>query len=94
MLVDGVRLSFRSWFMPQDHLRATGKMNVFRQIMEVIQVKTMSKDGAPLPVTEDVDVIIADIFKRNDVDFEKLTKELAKDASRSARFANSSKKSD
>lgn len=94
MIVGGVRSSFRSWFMRQDHLRAMGKMHVFRQMMEVIEVKTISKDGAPLPVSEDVDAIIADIFKRNDVDFEKLTKELAKDAPRSARFANSSKKHD
>lgn len=80
--------------MLQDHLRAMGKINVFYQMMEVIQVKTMSKDGAPMPVTEDVDAIIADIFKRNDIDFEKLTSELAKDAPPSARFANSSKKRD
>lgn len=63
-------------------------------MMEVIQVKTMSKEGKPLPVTEDVDAIVADIFKRNDVDFERLTNELAMDAPLPARFANSSKKLD
>ncbi|KAF8553843.1 hypothetical protein OG21DRAFT_1509612 [Imleria badia] len=78
----------------RDRLRAMGKLHVFHQMMEVIQVKTMSKDGTPLQVTEDVDGIVADIFKRNDVDFEKLTSELAKDAPPSARFANSSKKRD
>ncbi|KAF8438367.1 hypothetical protein L210DRAFT_3504819 [Boletus edulis BED1] len=75
-------------------LHAMGKIHVFHQMMEVIQVKTMSKDGTPLPVTEDVDAIVADIFKRNEVDFEKLTNELAKDAPPSARFASSSKKLD
>lgn len=80
--------------MQQDRLRAMGKIHVFQQMMEVIQVKTMSKDGAPLPVTEEVDAIVADIFKRNDVDFEKLTSDLAKDAPPSARFANGSKKLD
>lgn len=63
-------------------------------MMEVIQAKTVSKDGATLPVTEDVDAIIADIFKRDDIDFEKMTDELAKDAPTPARFATSSKKLD
>lgn len=63
-------------------------------ISEVIQVKTMTKDGKPLPVTEEADAIIADIFKRNDVDFAKLTSELALDASPSTRFSNLSKKRD
>jgi RNase P/RNase MRP subunit p30 len=80
--------------MLQDHLRSMGKIQVFHQMMEVIQVKTMSKEGTPLPVTEDVDAIVADIFKRNDVDFEKLTSELTKDTLPSARFANTSKKLD
>jgi hypothetical protein len=73
-----------------------GKSHVFNQMMEVIQVKTMTKDGVPLPVTEDVDAIIADIFRRNDVDFEKLTNELAGDAlaTPSPRFTNVSKKTD
>ncbi|KAG9308684.1 hypothetical protein JVU11DRAFT_11641 [Chiua virens] len=75
-------------------LHAMGKLHVFNQMMEVIQVKTMTKDGAPLPVTEDVDAIVADIFKRNDVDFQKLTNELAKDAPPSARFSTASKKLD
>ncbi|KIK92463.1 hypothetical protein PAXRUDRAFT_829931 [Paxillus rubicundulus Ve08.2h10] len=75
-------------------LREMGKSHVFNQMMEVIQVKTMTKDGAPLPVTGDVDVIVADIFRRNDVDFEKLTKEIARDATPSARFTNVSKKTD
>lgn len=91
-LADTIELSLI--LMQQDRLRAMGKIDVFHQIMEVIQVKTMSKDGAPLPVTEDVDAIIADIFKRNDVDFEKLTSELAKDAPPHARFASGSKKLD
>ncbi|KAF9228189.1 hypothetical protein BS17DRAFT_813137 [Gyrodon lividus] len=78
----------------RDRLRAMGKSHVFNQMMEVIQVKTMTKDGVALPVTENVDAIIADIFKRNDVDFEKLTSELARDAPPSARFTNASKKTD
>lgn len=71
-----------------------GKIHVFHQMMEVIQVKTMSRDGTPLPVTEDVDGIIADIFKRSGVDFDKLTSELAKETLPSARFASGSKKLD
>ncbi|KIJ61700.1 hypothetical protein HYDPIDRAFT_176867 [Hydnomerulius pinastri MD-312] len=78
----------------RDRLQAMGKSHVFNQMMEVIQVKTMTKDGAPLPVTDDVDAIIVDIFKRNNVDFEKLTSELAKGASTSSRFTISSKKND
>ncbi|KAF9239498.1 hypothetical protein BU15DRAFT_88042 [Melanogaster broomeanus] len=78
----------------RDRLRVMGKSHVFSQMMEVIQVKTVSRDGAPLPVTEDVDAIIADLFKRNDVDFEKLTSELAEDAPPFARFTNVSKKND
>jgi hypothetical protein len=59
-------------------------------MMEVIQVKTVAKDGTALPVTEEVDTFIADIFRRNEVDFAQLTSELATE---SPRFAvNSSKK--
>ncbi|KAH7928024.1 hypothetical protein BV22DRAFT_1126925 [Leucogyrophana mollusca] len=55
-------------------LAAMGKRHVFEQLIEVIQVKTVSKDGKPLPVTEEVDQIIADIFQRNEVDMDELTK--------------------
>lgn len=75
----------------QRKLTAMGKRHVFTQMMEVIQVKTVAKDGTPLPVTEEVDKIIADIFHRNDVDFAQLTSELATESPRFA--ANSSKKS-
>ena len=68
-----------------------GKRHVFTQMMEVIQVKTVTKDGTALPVTEEVDNIIADIFRRNEVDFAQLTSELATESPRFA--ANSSKKS-
>ncbi|KAG1718721.1 uncharacterized protein EDB91DRAFT_560101 [Suillus paluster] len=75
----------------QYKLTAMGKRHVFSQMMEVIQVKTVAKDGTALPVTQEVDNIIADIFRRNEVDFAQLTSELA---SESPRFvANSSKKS-
>lgn len=74
----------------QHKLTAMGKRHVFTQMMEVIQVKTVAKDGTALPVTEEVDAIIADIFRRNEVDFAELTSELATE---SPRFAvNSSKK--
>jgi hypothetical protein len=59
-------------------------------MIEVIQVKTVAKDGTPLPVTEEVDNIIADIFRRNEVDFAQLTSELATEPPRFA--ANSSRK--
>lgn len=74
----------------QRKLTAMGKRHVFTQMMEVIQVKTVAKDGTALPVTEDVDTIIADIFRRNEVDFAQLTSELATESPRFA--ANSSKK--
>ncbi|KAG1853824.1 hypothetical protein C8R48DRAFT_722466 [Suillus tomentosus] len=74
----------------QRKLTAMGKRHVFTQMMEVIQVKTVAKDGTPLPVTEEVDTIIADIFRRNEVDFAQLTSELATETPRFA--ANSSKK--
>ena len=64
---------------------------MFTQMIEVIQVKTVAKDGTALPITEEVDQIIADIFRRNEVDFAQLTSELATE---SPRFVvNSSKKS-
>ncbi|KAH7913635.1 hypothetical protein BJ138DRAFT_1133957 [Hygrophoropsis aurantiaca] len=59
-----------------DKLVAMGKRQVFEQLIEVIQVKTVSKDGKPLPVTDEVDAIIADIFERNGVDMDELTKGL------------------
>ncbi|KAG1733727.1 hypothetical protein EDB19DRAFT_1208988 [Suillus lakei] len=75
----------------QRKLTAMGKRHVFTQMMEVIQVKTVAKDGTALAVTEEVDKIIADIFRRNEVDFAQLTSELATE---SPRFAvNSLKKS-
>ncbi|KAJ8592375.1 hypothetical protein M405DRAFT_733397 [Rhizopogon salebrosus TDB-379] len=74
----------------QHKLTAMGKRHVFNQMIEVIQVKTVAKDGTPLPVTEEVDNIIADIFRRNEVDFAQLTSELATEPPRFA--ANSSRK--
>lgn len=75
----------------QHKLTAMGKRHVFTQMIEVIQVKTVAKDGTALPITEEVDQIIADIFRRNEVDFAQLTSELATE---SPRFVvNSSKKS-
>ncbi|KAG2151126.1 uncharacterized protein EDB93DRAFT_1249614 [Suillus bovinus] len=74
----------------QRKLTAMGKRHVFTQIVEVIQLKTVAKDGTPLPVTEEVDTIIADIFRRNEIDFAQLTIELATEPPRFA--ANSSKK--
>jgi hypothetical protein len=74
----------------QRKLTAMGKRHVFTQMMEVIQVKTVAKDGTALPVTEEVDTIIADIFRQNEVDFAQLTSELATESPRFA--SNSSKK--
>lgn len=58
--------------------------------MEVIQVKTVAKDGSALPVTKEVDTIIAEIFRQNEVDFAQLTSELATESPRFV--SNSSKK--
>ncbi|EGO03030.1 hypothetical protein SERLA73DRAFT_176536 [Serpula lacrymans var. lacrymans S7.3] len=60
-------------------LEAMGKQDVFEQMIEVIHVKTIASDGSPLPVTDEVDNIIADIFKRNDLDLVQLTKEIGQE---------------
>jgi hypothetical protein len=59
-------------------------------MMEVIQLKTVAKDGTALPVTEEVDTLIAEIFRQNEVDFAQLTSELATESPRFV--SNSSKK--
>ncbi|KAG1753052.1 hypothetical protein EDD22DRAFT_957594 [Suillus occidentalis] len=74
----------------QRKLTAMGKRHVFTQMMEVIQLKTVAKDGTALPVTEEVDTLIAEIFRQNEVDFAQLTSELATESPRFV--SNSSKK--
>ncbi|KAG6334448.1 hypothetical protein ID866_4649 [Astraeus odoratus] len=76
----------------RDKLDEMGKLHVFQQMMEVIQVKTMSQAGTPLPVTDEVNGIVADIFKRNDIDFAKLMGQIAMDTPPS--FQRGSKKDD
>ncbi|KAH7882091.1 hypothetical protein F5I97DRAFT_1939563 [Phlebopus sp. FC_14] len=76
----------------KNRLQAMGKIQVFYQMMEVIQLKTLTNDGNPLPITEEVDTIIAEIFKNNGIDLEKLTLALAEEPPKPA--SKHSKKTD
>ncbi|KAI6003211.1 hypothetical protein F5J12DRAFT_943949 [Pisolithus orientalis] len=53
----------------KDKLREMGQEQVFMQMTEVIRAHTVYTDGVPQPVPAEVDNIISDIFKRNDLDF-------------------------
>lgn len=76
----------------KDKLREMGKEQVFMQMTEVIRAHTVYTDGVPQPVPAEVDNIISDIFKRNDLDFGGIMRDIAMDIP--PNFETGSKKND
>ena len=56
-----------------------GKVHVFQQMMEVVQSRTVTQNNGRAAVADDADAIVADIFKRNDLDFAMMMGDIAID---------------
>ena len=68
------------------------KVHVFQQMMEVVQTRTVPQSNGRATVADDVDAIVADIFKQNDLDFATMMGDIAMDVPPS--FERRSKKDD